>query len=193
MYRAHELLFVNSMNIIYSHTEVLRYWTMYQSGLMPLIFDFPINNHIHFRHRANFDKFYRLVHLEGNFPTDNVKPLASWPNPRHKNPHTIIQYVTSSLNQNIVECSRGQFICPWCHTYASVNRVSIGSDNGLSHFQPHTIIRANARLLSTRSLGTNFSKNGMNIHKFSFTKMQLNGILSRERWVEAHGGFIYTA
>ena len=50
---------------------------------------------------------------------------------------------------------------PRCHTYASVNRVSIGSDNGLSHFQPQNIIWTNARLLSTRPLGTNFQKIGM--------------------------------
>ena len=106
--------------------------------------------------------------------------LASWPNPRHKKSHTIIQYVTSPLNQNIVECSRGQFISPSCRIYASVNWVSIGSDNGLSHFQRQIIIWTNARLLSIRSLGTNFSKIWIKIHKFSFTKMQLNG--SSARW-----------
>ena len=43
------------------------------------------------------------------------------------------------------------------HIYASVNRVRIGSDNGLSPIRRQTIIKTNAGLLSIESLKTNFS------------------------------------
>ena len=39
-----------------------------------------------------------------------------------------------------------------------MNRVSIGSDNGLSPIQRQAIIWTNARLSSVRPLGTNFSE-----------------------------------
>ena len=43
--------------------------------------------------------------------------------------------------------------------YASVNRVSIGSDNGLSSMRHQAIIQINAGLLlSIETLGTNFSE-----------------------------------
>ena len=42
--------------------------------------------------------------------------------------------------------------------YVSVNRGSIGSDNGLSPIQRQAIISPNARLLSIGPIGTNFSE-----------------------------------
>ena len=46
---------------------------------------------------------------------------------------------------------------PQRRIYASVNRVSIGSDNGLSHIRRQVIILNNARLLSIEPFGTNSS------------------------------------
>ena len=64
--------------------------------------------------------------------------------------------------------------------YASVNRVSIGSDNGLSPLRCQTIIWTNAGLLSIGTLGTNFSEILITIYTFSFTKMHLK--LSSAKW-----------
>ena len=48
---------------------------------------------------------------------------------------------------------------PWCRKYASVNRIGIGSDNGLSHIRRQAIIWTDAGLLSIGPLGTKFSEN----------------------------------
>ena len=79
-------------------------------------------------------------------------------------------------------------------TYMSVNWVSIGSDNGLSPIWRQAIILINARLLSIRPLGTNFSQIFIKIQKFSFMKMHLKiseniicemaAILSKGRWAK---------
>ena len=47
---------------------------------------------------------------------------------------------------------------PRCRIYVSVNRVSIGSDNGLSPIRRQAIIQAGAGLLSIGFSGTNFSE-----------------------------------
>ena len=47
---------------------------------------------------------------------------------------------------------------PQCRIYASVNWVSIGSDNGLSPVQHQAITWTNAKSLSIGTLGTNFSE-----------------------------------
>ena len=54
--------------------------------------------------------------------------------------------------------------------YVSVNRVIIGSDNGLSPIWGQDIILTNAGLLSIGPLGTNFSEILIKIQNFSFTK-----------------------
>ena len=59
------------------------------------------------------------------------------------------------------------------HIYASVNWISIGSDNGLSPIRRQAIIQTNARSLSIGLLGTNFIEILIKILNFSFTKMQL--------------------
>ena len=46
----------------------------------------------------------------------------------------------------------------WCGIYASVNRISIGSDHGLSPIRRQAIIYTNAGLLSIRPLSTNFNE-----------------------------------
>ena len=48
---------------------------------------------------------------------------------------------------------------PECRIYASVNRICIGSDNGLSSILRQAIIYINAGLLSIEPLQTNFSEN----------------------------------
>ena len=54
------------------------------------------------------------------------------------------------------------------HIYASVNWVSIGSDNGLSPSRRQAITWTNADLLSIGPLGTNFSEIRIKIEIFSF-------------------------
>ena len=68
------------------------------------------------------------------------------------------------------------------------DRVSIGSDNGLSPIRRQAIAWTNAGLLSIRLLGTNISEILIGI--LSLKKMHLKwssakmaAILSRERWV----------
>ena len=68
----------------------------------------------------------------------------------------------------------------YCRIYASVNRVRIVSHNGLSPIRCQAIIYTNAGLLSNGSLGTNFSKNLIEIQNFSFTKMHQK--LSSPNW-----------
>ena len=58
----------------------------------------------------------------------------------------------------------------WLSIIKSVNRVSIGSDNGMSLTRRQTIILTNAGLLSFGPLGTNFSEILMKIQKFSLKK-----------------------
>ena len=69
---------------------------------------------------------------------------------------------------------------PQCHIYASVNRVSIGSDNGLSPTRHQAIIQTSADLLPIGPTGTNFSDILIKMEKFSFTTMHLN--LSSTKW-----------
>ena len=54
--------------------------------------------------------------------------------------------------------------------YASVNRVSISSDNGLSPIRRQAIIWTSAGLLSIGPLGPNFSEILIIIQNFSFSK-----------------------
>ena len=72
--------------------------------------------------------------------------------------------------------------------YVSVNKVSIGSSNGLSPIRRQAIIWTNAGLLLIGPLGTNFCKILIKTQNFSYTKMLLkisSAILSRGRWVKA--------
>ena len=67
-----------------------------------------------------------------------------------------------------------------CRIYASVNRVYIDSDNGLSPIRRQAIFSTNAGLLSIRPLGTNFSEILIKIQNFSFTKMHLK--ITSAKW-----------
>ena len=83
--------------------------------------------------------------------------------------------------------------------YASVNWVSIGSDNGLSVERRQAIIWTSADILSFRHQGTYFDEIVFEIQTFSFKKMRLNmssakwrPICPRGRWVKTLricGGF----
>ena len=64
--------------------------------------------------------------------------------------------------------------------YASVNWVSICSDNGLSPIRRQVIIWTNAGLLSIGPLGTKFSEILIKIQNFSLAKMHLN--ISSAKW-----------
>ena len=80
-----------------------------------------------------------------------------------------------------------KLISPYCRVYASVNQVSIGSDNGLSPVWRQAIILTNAGLLSIEPLGTNFSYISLKIQYFSFMKMHLK-LLSAIWWPFCPGG-----
>ena len=72
-------------------------------------------------------------------------------------------------------------LSPVTHIYASVNRASIGLDNGLSPIWRQAIIQTNAEILSIEPLETHFNEVLIKIQKFSFMKM--TAILSRGRGV----------
>ena len=102
---------------------------------------------------------------------------------------------TKSLND--VYCHHLAFKChtythtvlnypPYCRIYATVNHVSIGSDNGLSPIRRQAIIWISSDLLSIRPSGTNFSEMITKIQKFSFTKMHMK-ISSAKRWPFVQG------
>ena len=73
-----------------------------------------------------------------------------------------------------------------------MNRVSIGSDNGVSPIRYQAIIQTNAGFLSTGPVGTNLSEIVIKIHNFSFTKIhrktssaKWRPFWSRGRWDKA--------
>ena len=53
---------------------------------------------------------------------------------------------------------------PQCRIYGSLDRVSIGSDNGLSPIRHQAIILTKAELLSTGIMVTNFSEYWIKLH-----------------------------
>ena len=71
-------------------------------------------------------------------------------------------------------------ISPWCHICASVNWVSIVSDNGLPPVRRQAIICTNAGLLSIGPPGTNFSEILIKTSNFLFMKMHLK--ISFAKW-----------
>ena len=60
------------------------------------------------------------------------------------------------------------------------NLTIIGSDNGLSPGRRQAIISTNVGILSIGPLGTNFSEMLIEIHTFSFKKIQFK--MSSEKW-----------
>ena len=80
---------------------------------------------------------------------------------------------------------------PLCLIYASVNRVSIDSDNGLSPIRRQAIIWTNTGLSSIAPSGTIFSeilaKNKLLIHELAseIIVREMAAIFSRGRWINA--------
>ena len=74
-----------------------------------------------------------------------------------------------NFHQNILHVHHLKLISPSCRIYASVNQVSIGSDNGLSPIRRQAITCTNAGLLLIGLLGTNFTV----VLLFSFKEMHL--------------------
>ena len=72
-----------------------------------------------------------------------------------------------------IPCEITLHLPPWCRIYASVNRLSSGSDNGLSPIRRQAIIYTNAGLLLTRPLATNFNETLIKIPNLSLTKLHL--------------------
>ena len=68
--------------------------------------------------------------------------------------------------------------------YASVNKTTIGSNNGLSPGRRQAIIWTSAGILLTEPLGTNFSEIWIKIQIFSFKKMHLK--MSSAKWHQFH-------
>ena len=64
-------------------------------------------------------------------------------------------------------------ISPPCRIYSSVNRVSIGSDNGLSPFWHQGIIWTNAEVVLIGPWGTTFNEIVIKIQQFSIKKICL--------------------
>ena len=65
-------------------------------------------------------------------------------------------------------------------THICVNKLTIGSDNGLSPGQCQAIIYTNAGILLIGTLGTNFSEILIEIRPFSFKEMHLK--MSSGKW-----------
>ena len=71
-------------------------------------------------------------------------------------------------------------ISPLCRIYVSMNRVSIGSDNGLSPIRRQAIIQTSAGLLLIGPSGTNISELLVKNRTFPFKKMHLK--MSSAKW-----------
>ena len=87
--------------------------------------------------------------------------------------------------------SHNDLISPKCRIYASMNGVSIGSDNGLLRGRRQAIVWTNAGMLLIGPLGINFNEIRFGILTFSFKKMYLKlpsvkmaTILFSGRWVK---------
>ena len=70
---------------------------------------------------------------------------------------------------------------PYCRIYASVNWISIGSDNGLSPDRRQAIIWNNAAILLIAPLGTNSNDIRIKIQNSSFMKVHLKGSSAKRR------------
>ena len=68
---------------------------------------------------------------------------------------------------------------PKCRIYASVNRINIGSDNGLSPIRRQAIIWTNDGLLLIALPGTDFSKVWKGILLFENVVCEMASILSQ--------------
>ena len=86
-----------------------------------------------------------------------------------------ISKISSSIwiMKSVSPCIIHHHCSPYCHIYASVNWVSIGSGNGLSPVRHQAIAWTNADLLSIGPLGTRFSEIKIENVTFSFKKMHL--------------------
>ena len=90
------------------------------------------------------------------------------------------QWLPSSLTN--VSASLNELThLPLCRIYASVNWVSISSDNGLSPDRRQAIIWTNAGILITGPLGTNFNEIQLKIQKFSIIKMHFTMLSGKWR------------
>ena len=79
-------------------------------------------------------------------------------------------------------------ILPKCRIYASVNWVTIGSDNGLSPVRRQAISWTSTHLLSIWTLGWNFSEICFKIPDSSIMKMHLK-MSSAKWWPFCSGGY----
>ena len=82
------------------------------------------------------------------------------PNKSQSHPH---KELTMDVPLPTRACSQFKLIFPLCRIYASVNWVSIGSDNGLSPIRCQTITQTNAGILFIGPLATHFCE--ILIHK----------------------------
>ena len=83
-------------------------------------------------------------------------------------------YDSSEVNTSI------NSISPLWRIYVSMNRISIGSANGLSPIRRQAIIWTNAGILLIVTLGSSFSEILIEIHNFAFNKMHLQ--MSSGKW-----------
>ena len=104
---------------------------------------------------------------------DDTKPL---PEPMLM----YLQKVLSSIHQRKI--SQEVFMSLIYKVFGdyTLNRVSTGSENGLSPIRHQAIIQINAGILLIRPKGTNFSENRLKIQKFSFMKMLFK--MSSAKW-----------
>ena len=139
-----------------------------------------------------FKFHWRFSHVSNcQFESALVQVLA-W---HHKQvtSHYFNQWWPSSLMHLCIMVTRAQWVKaqikpvqlplthpPLCCIYASVSRVSIGSDNGLSPVRHQAITWNNTHLLSIRPLGTNLCEIGIKTQKCSFMKMHLK--ISPAKW-----------
>ena len=69
---------------------------------------------------------------------------------------------------------------PQCHIYASVNWVSVGSDNGLAPGRREAIVKTSAGILLIGPLETNLCEILIEIQTFSLKKIHLK--ISSGKW-----------
>ena len=100
----------------------------------------------------------------------------------HRNMHERFGYDFSDEIFVMFGDGHRKLISPLSRIYASVNQVSIASDNGLSSIRQYYLSHYvnQCFLLLIVHLGTNCNEIPINIWKYSFTKMHLK--ISSDKW-----------
>ena len=129
---------------------------------------------------SNYFSWMKIVKLESNF-TKICFRGSDWQS-QHCSYNGLAprRLLSNPLIDNLLTLIYITRLSPYCRIYASVNLVSIGSDNGLSPIRRKAIIYTSSELLSIGPFGINLSEILIKIQNFTFTEMHMK--ISFPKW-----------